>query len=233
MIGFPAAAFATNCFVVAPAEGERCLIIDPGIGVVDRLESVLAEYRLKPAAVLLTHGHLDHVYSVTPVCTTADDETMPAYIHTDDEYRLKNPLELVDRELMSMLQMQFGKLASWKEPEDVRTIVDGERLDLAGIELSVLHAPGHTEGSVMFRVEDLPTQVGPDSGLTRSLFAGDVLFAGGIGRTDLPGGDDAAMRASLRDVVLNQPDDALVLPGHGPASTIGRERVTNPFLAGL
>ncbi len=233
MIGFPAAAFATNCFVVAPAEGERCLIIDPGIGVVDRLESVLAEYRLKPAAVLLTHGHLDHVYSVTPVCTTADDETMPAYIHTDDEYRLKNPLELVDRELMSMLQKQFGKLASWKEPEDVRTIVDGERLDLAGIELSVLHAPGHTEGSVMFRVEDLPTQVGPDSGLTRSLFAGDVLFAGGIGRTDLPGGDDAAMRASLRDVVLNQPDDALVLPGHGPASTIGRERVTNPFLAGL
>ncbi len=233
MIGFPAAAFATNCFVVAPAEGERCLIIDPGIGVVDRLESVLAEYRLKPAAVLLTHGHLDHVYSVTPVCTTADDETMPAYIHTDDEYRLKNPLELVDRELMSMLQTQFGKLASWKEPEDVRTIVDGERLDLAGIELSVLHAPGHTEGSVMFRVEDLPTQVGPDSGLTRSLFAGDVLFAGGIGRTDLPGGDDAAMRASLRDVVLNQPDDALVLPGHGPASTIGRERATNPFLAGL
>lgn len=85
----------------------------------------------------------------------------------------------------------------------------------------------------MFRVEDLPSQVGPDSGLTRTLFAGDVLFAGGIGRTDLPGGSDAAMRASLRDVVLSEQDDSLVLPGHGPATTIGRERVTNPYLVGL
>ncbi|MBK7723176.1 MAG: MBL fold metallo-hydrolase [Austwickia sp.] len=233
MIGFPAAAFATNCFVLAPAEGERALIIDPGIGVVDRLRTVLSEHRLKPAAVLLTHGHLDHVYSVTPVCTGSADEAMPAYIHTDDEYRLKNPLELVDPELMAMLQMQFGKLATWKEPEEVRTITDGQSLQLAGIDLSVLHAPGHTEGSVMFRVEDLPSQVGPDSGLTRTLFAGDVLFAGGIGRTDLPGGSDAAMRASLRDVVLSEQDDSLVLPGHGPATTIGRERVTNPYLVGL
>lgn len=233
MIGFPAAAFATNCFVVAPAEGERCLIIDPGIGVVDRIESVLTQYRLKPAAVLLTHGHLDHVYSVTPVCTSSGDEGMAAYIHTDDEYRLKNPLELVDPELVTMLQMQFGKLATWKEPDDIRTVADGETLDLAGIQLAVLHAPGHTEGSVMFRVEDLPSQVGADSGLSRSLFAGDVLFAGGIGRTDLPGGSDAAMRASLRDVVLGEQDDSLVLPGHGPATTIGRERVTNPFLFGL
>lgn len=233
MIGFPAAAFATNCFVLAPAEGERALIIDPGIGVVDRLRTVLSEHRLKPAAVLLTHGHLDHVYSVTPVCTGSADEAMPAYIHTDDEYRMKNPLELVDPELMAMLQMQFGKLATWKEPEEVRTITDGQSLQLAGIDLSVLHAPGHTEGSVMFRVEDLPSQVGPDSGLTRTLFAGDVLFAGGIGRTDLPGGSDAAMRASLRDVVLSEQDDSLVLPGHGPATTIGRERVTNPYLVGL
>ncbi|MBK9101221.1 MAG: MBL fold metallo-hydrolase [Austwickia sp.] len=233
MIGFPAAAFATNCFVLAPAEGERALIIDPGIGVVDRLRTVLSEHRLKPAAVLLTHGHLDHVYSVTPVCTGSADEAMPAYIHTDDEYRLKNPLELVDPELMAMLQMQFGKLATWKEPEEVRTITDGQSLQLAGIDLRVLHAPGHTEGSVMFRVEDLPSQVGPDSGLTRTLFAGDVLFAGGIGRTDLPGGSDAAMRASLRDVVLSEQDDSLVLPGHGPATTIGRERVTNPYLVGL
>lgn len=233
MIGFPAAAFATNCFVLAPAEGERALIIDPGIGVVDRLRTVLSEHRLKPAAVLLTHGHLDHVYSVTPVCTGSADEAMPAYIHTDDEYRMKNPLELVDPELMAMLQMQFGKLATWKEPEEVRTITDGQSLQLAGIDLRVLHAPGHTEGSVMFRVEDLPSQVGPDSGLTRTLFAGDVLFAGGIGRTDLPGGSDAAMRASLRDVVLSEQDDSLVLPGHGPATTIGRERVTNPYLVGL
>ena len=119
------------------------------------------------------------------------------------------------------------------EPDDIVEIGRGGDLHLAGLRLQALHAPGHTEGSVMFRMEDLPEGLPQGSGLTRTIFAGDVLFAGGIGRTDLPGGDDAAMTASLRDVVLAQPDDALVFPGHGPATTIGRERVANPFLQGL
>ncbi len=230
VIGFPAEAFGTNCFVVAPAKGEECLIVDPGIGVLDRLAEVLADQRLRPAAVLLTHGHLDHVYSVTPVCGA---HGIAAHIHQDDRYRLHDPVALLGEPLRLMLEQEYGPAMRWQEPDDVVQFAGGVRLDIGGIGLDVLHAPGHTEGSVMFRVEDVPDAMGPDSGLGATLFAGDVLFAGGIGRTDLPGGDEAAMTASLRDVVLVQRDDALVLPGHGPATTVGRERAVNPFLQGL
>ncbi|HET9657954.1 MAG TPA: MBL fold metallo-hydrolase [Kineosporiaceae bacterium] len=224
LVGFPAAAFGTNCFVVAPAVGEECLVVDPGIGVVDQLAEVLAEHRLRPAAVLLTHGHIDHVYSVTPVC---GGHGVAAYVHGDDAYRLADPLGTVDPALLAMLEQQFGGRASWREPSGVVRLTDGERLHLAGLELEVVHAPGHTEGSVMFALPDVPDGVELGAG---SLLAGDVLFAGSIGRTDLPGGDHAAMLRSLRDKVLTQPDDRLVLPGHGPATTIGRERAANPYL---
>ena len=230
VIGFPAAAFATNCFVVAPTPGEECLIVDPGVGVVDRLAEVLREHRLRPAAVLLTHGHLDHVYSVTPVCQS---HNVAAHIHDDDRYRLHDPISIMGEPLRLMLESQFGPLPTWSEPDDVISLPGGGHLDIAGIGLDILHSPGHTEGSVMFRVEDVPDAMGADSGLDRTIFAGDVLFSGGIGRTDLEGGSDADMTATLRDVVLSQEDDSLVLPGHGPATTIGRERLTNPYLQGL
>ena len=230
-IGFPAAAFGTNCYLLAAEPGGECLIVDPGIGVLDTLSSALAEYRLRPAAGLLTHGHVDHVYSVTPVCA---GHGVPALVHADDRYRLRDPIALLDPELVAMLEAQFGSSAGWAEPDDVRTLADGERLDLAGLGVSVVHAPGHTEGSVMFRLDDVPDGVRSGSGapveLSATLLSGDVLFAGSIGRTDLPGGDLAAMMRSLREKVLTQPDDALVLPGHGPATTIGRERVSNPYL---
>ena len=230
LIGFPAQAFATNCFVVATAPGQECLVIDPGIGVLDRLDEVLREHRLRPAAVLLTHGHLDHVYSVTPVCGARG---IAAHIHPDDRYRLADPLATMDPSLVAMLEAQFGTKATWHEPDDVVEFTDGQTLSIAGLDLSVLHAPGHTEGSVMFRTATVPDALPADSGLAHTIFAGDVLFNGGIGRTDLPGGDSAAMTASLRDVVLRQPDDSLVFPGHGPATTIGRERTSNPYLQGL
>lgn len=229
LIGFPATVFATNCFVVAPAEGEECLIVDPGFGVVDRLSEVLRTHRLKPTAVLLTHGHLDHTFAVTPVC---DEHGVAARIHTDDEYRLTNPADQLGPELRLMLESQFGGL-DWTKPSEVVTFTDSQRLQIAGLEVEVAHAPGHTEGSVMFTIEDTPDSLPADPGLSRTVLAGDVLFSGGIGRTDLPGGDDSAMQRSLRDVVLGMPDDSLVLPGHGPATTIARERATNPFLSHL
>lgn len=229
--GFPAQAYATNCYVVAPAEGERCLVVDPGFGVVDQLRELLAQLRLKPAAVLLTHGHVDHVYSVTPVCTTGDDDDLPAFIHTDDAYRLADPIAGLDPQLVAMFERQFGTAVTWREPSTVRTVTDHEQLDLAGISLEVLHAPGHTEGSVMFTVPDAPD--GFAVPVTRTVLAGDVLFQGSIGRTDLPGGSDEAMQRSLREVVLPLPDDSLILPGHGPATTMERERATNPYLRGL
>jgi glyoxylase-like metal-dependent hydrolase (beta-lactamase superfamily II) len=217
--GFPARAFGTNCYVVAPGAGEECVVVDPGIDVVPQLDEVLAEHRLRPVAVLLTHGHLDHTFSVTPVCGARD---VPAFIHPDDAELLADPAKGMGPQLQAMM----GQL-TWTEPDDVRTMDDGAVLHLAGLEITVDHAPGHTRGSVMFR---LP---GTEVDASQLCLSGDVLFAGSIGRTDLPGGDTATMLRSLATKVLPLPDDVLVLPGHGDRTTIGRERATNPFLREL
>ena len=222
VFGFPSAVFGTNCYVLAPADGDECLVVDPGIDVVDQLSELLREHRLKPAAVLLTHGHLDHTYSVTPVCGA---HGIAAYVHGEDRYRLRDPLSDMDPGLVAMLEQQFGRAASWTAPDDLVDVTDGARLELAGLVLDVMHAPGHTEGSVMFEL--------PGAGSPRTLVTGDVLFAGSIGRTDLPGGDHSAMLRSLREQVLPRADDTVVLPGHGPQTTIGRERAANPFLREL
>jgi hydroxyacylglutathione hydrolase len=217
VVGFPAAAFGTNCWVLAPAAGEQCIVVDPGIGVVDGLDDVLREHRLRPAAVLLTHGHLDHVFSVAPVCGARD---VPAYVHSDDDWLLADPfvgLAPQTREMLASAGLVFD------EPDDVRPLDDGAALSIAGLDITVNHAPGHTPGSVLFR---LP---GDDAELCLS---GDVLFAGSIGRTDLPGGDPDAMSRSLTTKILPLADDTVVLPGHGPTTTIGQERATNPFLLG-
>jgi hydroxyacylglutathione hydrolase len=229
-IGFPALVAGTNCYVLAPAAGEECLIVDPGVGVTGQLAELLGEHRLRPAAVLLTHGHFDHVYSVTPVCGSAG---VAAYIHGEDHYRLKDPLSAVGPELIAMLEQQFDQKATWQEPTEVITLVNGQSLSIAGLDLRVLHAPGHTEGSVIFALPDVPTGIARDAGVSSTVLSGDVLFAGSIGRTDLAGGDGAAMNRSLRDVVLPLPDDVLVLPGHGPATTMAHERASNPYLQGL
>jgi glyoxylase-like metal-dependent hydrolase (beta-lactamase superfamily II) len=209
----PADAFGTNCYVVATAAGEQCVVIDPGIGVVDRLEQVFEEHRLHPAAVVLTHGHLDHTFSVAPVCGARG---ITAYIHPDDGEMLADPAKALSIDLS-----QLGLRLPYSEPEDVAPLADGEVVSLAGLELTVDHAPGHTRGSVLIRTESDEAPL---------CFSGDVLFAGSIGRTDLPGGDHAAMLASLRDRVLPLADETVVLPGHGPLTTIGRERASNPFL---
>ena len=229
-MGFPAAVAGTNCYVLAPGAGEECLIIDPGVGVTRQLAEILIEHRLRPAAVLLTHGHFDHVYCVTPVCDSAG---VAAYLHGADRYRLKDPLSDVGPELIAMFEQQFGQKADWQEPSDVLTLVDGQSLTIAGLDLRVLHAPGHTQGSVMFALPGVPDGIAAEAAVSTTVLTGDVLFAGSIGRTDLEGGDGAAMNRSLRDVVLPLADDALVLPGHGPATTMARERATNPYLQGL
>lgn len=227
---FPAAVADTNCYVLAPAAGEECLIVDPGVGVTGQLAELLREHRLRPAAVLLTHGHFDHVYSVTPVCGSA---AVAAYIHAEDRYRLKDPLSAVGPQLIAMLEQQFGQKATWQEPADVVNLADDQSLTLAGFDIGVLHAPGHTEGSVLFVLPTVPEGMAAAAGVSSTVLSGDVLFAGSIGRTDLAGGDGAAMNRSLRDVVLALADDVLVLPGHGPATTMERERATNPYLQGL
>jgi len=217
VVGFPAAAFATNCFVVATAPGEECVIVDPGVGIDADLDAILREHRLQPVAVLLTHGHIDHTFSVTPVCGA---HGITAYIHPEDRELLADPAKGFGPGAIDM----FGGRLSWTEPDDVAPLLDGATLDLAGLRITVDHAPGHTRGSVMF---GLPGDAGTDP---VRLLSGDVLFAGSIGRTDLPGGDYPTMLRSLATKVLPLADDTVVLPGHGPTTTIGRERTANPFL---
>ena len=213
---FPAGSFATNCYVVAPAAGEHCVVIDPGQDATAGVEEIVREYGLKPVAVLLTHGHLDHMWSVAPVCGASG---IPAYVHTADRVLLENPGLAMSPEFNAMI----GPLRL-TEPDDVREIVDGGELELAGLRFTIDLAPGHTAGSITFRTADgAPEDDAP------MLFSGDLLFAGAIGRTDLPTGSDSAMVASLRQV-LTLDDRTLVLPGHGPVTTIGRERATNPYL---
>ncbi|GAA2211911.1 MBL fold metallo-hydrolase [Nonomuraea monospora] len=209
--GFPAGAFQTNCYVVAPAAGEECVIVDPGQDATEGVEELLREHRLKPVAVLLTHGHLDHVWSVAPVCGARD---VPAWIHPDDRHLLSDPAAGWSDTSASL----FGGI-TLSEPDDVRELSDGAVLSLAGLELVVDHTPGHTRGSVSFRTPG-----------DEIMFSGDLLFAGSIGRSDLPGGDYPTILRSLATKCLPLPDDTVVLPGHGPQTTIGRERATNPYL---
>jgi hydroxyacylglutathione hydrolase len=222
--GFPAGSFGTNCYVIAPAAGERCVVVDPGQDAVDGVAEILREHRLRPAAVVLTHGHLDHMWSVLPVCGAHD---VPAYIHPADRFMLADPLKGVSPQFAAMV----GPDVTFAEPDEVRELADGKALGLGGVlgfDLVVDHAPGHTKGSVTFTLPRLDTAGDPDV-----LFSGDLLFAGSIGRSDLPGGDPAELNDSLARVVLPRPDDTLVLPGHGGSTTIGRERASNPFLRGL
>jgi glyoxylase-like metal-dependent hydrolase (beta-lactamase superfamily II) len=185
---------------------------------VEPLAQMLRENGLKPVAVVLTHGHLDHTFSVLPVC---DGYGIPAYLHPADNGMLADPVRWHGPALAPLISG-----VRLPDPSEVRPLDDGAVLDLAGVRLTVRHAPGHTEGSVVFTLD-----LGPDFDDAPGLLAGDVLFAGSVGRVDLPGGSWAAMLSSLRDVVLPLDDATVVLPGHGPATTIGRERATNPYLA--
>ena len=226
--GFPAGAFAANCYVVASAPGAECVIIDPGQDAEGGINDLLSEHRLKPAAVLLTHGHIDHVWSVAPVCGA---KGIPAYIHPDDRALLSDPAKGFP---LGTGQQLFGGL-EFTEPDDVKELADEMTLSLVGLEIVVNHAPGHTEGSVTFRLPLDPPITAQGKSKTEDgiLFSGDLLFAGSIGRTDLPGGDYATILRSLARVCLTLPDETVVLSGHGPQTTIGTERRTNPFLTGL
>ena len=221
VVGFPAGSFAANCYLVAPAAGEECVIIDPGQDAEPGIEELIDRHRLKPIAVLLTHGHIDHMWSVAPVCGA---KGIPAYIHPEDRDLLTDPAKGIS--LSGLASQQFLGGMTFSEPDDVRELADGEVIVMAGLEFTVGHAPGHTPGSVTYGT---PAQDAGDDG---ALFSGDLLFAGSIGRTDLPGGDDAQMVRSLART-LTLPDATIVLPGHGPQTTIGTERASNPFLTGL
>ena len=209
--GFAAQMYATNCWVLATGEGSECIVIDPGMPDVSlELADLLTKHRLKPVATLLTHGHLDHTFSVVPIC---DEYGIPAYIHSEDRNLLRDPAAAVSSEFAEMLASM-----SFDEPKLVKELKSGEEFELVGLKIKVIHSPGHTRGSLMFLVDG------------QTLLSGDVLFAGSIGRTDLPTGSNEDMQKTLSKKVLTLNDEIRVLPGHGPETKIGYERKNNPYL---
>lgn len=174
---------------------------------------IIEENKLKPVAAFITHGHLDHTFSIKPL---ADGYDIPTYIHAEDRRYIADPSGIHGAEFIS----QLGGLV-FEEPLNVSEVKNGTTLDLLGMKIEVIHAPGHTKGSVMFKLND------------EVLISGDVLFAGSIGRTDLPTGSASDMRSTLKNKVLTLSDDLRVLPGHGSETTIKFERKNNPYLKEL
>jgi glyoxylase-like metal-dependent hydrolase (beta-lactamase superfamily II) len=217
---FPAGPWQTNTYVVATGRGSECVIIDPGM---DAEDGVATWWRAPAEAGGGDghHGHLDHMFAVAPLCRAND---APCWVHPDDRALLADPLRAMGTETRALLAQLVPGHSGFVEPDEVRELHDGSTVSAAGIDFVATHAPGHTPGSTMFAT-------GPDD--EPLVFSGDVLFAGSIGRTDLPGGDLQAMVESLRTKVLPLPDRVLVLPGHGPRTTMAAERATNPYLRQL
>jgi len=210
----PAPMYATNCWVIAAEKGSECIIVDPGMPDISAdIEMIIEEEGLKPVAVLLTHGHLDHTFSVVPL---ADGYGIPSYIHSEDRKSLLNPELLLSKEFAASLAK-----TRWSEPNEVLELKNNQKFEAVGLDITAIHAPGHTAGSLMFAVND------------EVLISGDVLFAGSIGRTDQPTGSQEAMAHTLKTKVLPLGDHLRVLPGHGPDTTIEYERRTNPYLKQL
>ena len=215
--GFPAGMLACNCYVLAQRAGADAIVVDPGQRAMGQLRQILDEHRLTPAAVLLTHGHIDHIWSAQKV---ADTYGCPAYIHPEDRFMLSDPIKGFGPRLG---QIAFGAL--FREPKEVLELDrDGDKLDIGDTVVTVDHTPGHTRGSVVFRVAGDGSEIA---------FTGDTLFRQSVGRTDLPGGSGRDLLGSIVTKLMVLDDDTVVLPGHGEKSTIGLERRTNPFLEGL
>jgi hydroxyacylglutathione hydrolase len=221
---FPTGPWQTNTYVAATAPGTECVVIDPGLGAESGVAELVEEHRLKPVAMILTHGHLDHMFSVTPLCRS---HSAVCWVHPADRDLLSDPLPAMAPDTRELLARLVPDYPGFVEPDEVRELADSTTIELAGIPFLVAHAPGHTPGSTMFQT------TGQAPGDDPVVFTGDVLFAGSIGRTDLPGGDVGQMLESLRTKVLPLPDPAVLLPGHGPSTTMATERATNLYLRQL
>jgi hydroxyacylglutathione hydrolase len=226
----PVGMLQCNCHIVGDLQTREAIVIDPGDDAAKILQ-VIERHHLKVTAIVVTHAHIDHVIGLRRVHQATG---APVYVHGDD------------LDLYRMLDVQATWLG-WKSPEAVsidNLLREGDLIRWGHYQVQVIHTPGHTPGSVcLYMPADVPLDM-PESGAAKSgsaktmlhgpgqLFAGDTLFAGSIGRTDLWGGSFEGIIRSLKGKLLELPDDTVVYPGHGESTSIGKERAMNPFLTG-
>jgi len=202
------ALFEENCYLLGREGQSECLVIDPGLEP-ERIIARLEDLSLQPAAVLLTHGHADHIGGNAAIKQRWPD--CPIIIGVEDAPKLTDPQQ--------NLSADFG--VPLVSPPADRTVADGERIELAGFQLQVRAIPGHSRGQVVYLLDDHQPAL---------VFCGDVIFAGSIGRTDFPDGSFEELAAGIRTKLFTLPDETVLLPGHGPQTTVGRERRTNRFV---
>ncbi|NLV75703.1 MAG: MBL fold metallo-hydrolase [Tissierellia bacterium] len=203
VVRIPAGIYAANCYLVYSEKDNEGIVIDPG-GDVDDIIAKIEELGLKIKYIILTHGHGDHIAGVGEI---KEYTNAPVLIHKDDEHLLRDG----DNNLSSMMAMGRVELSA-----DM-IVEDGDEIFFGDLKAKIIHTPGHTPGGISIKIED-------------SIFTGDTLFAGSIGRTDFPGGSFEKIIDSIKNKIIIYPDDTKIYPGHGPSSTIKAEKATNPFL---
>lgn len=204
--GYTTGVFASNTYIAAARDGETAVVIDPGQDAAPIIAERLAALGLRCEAVLLTHGHVDHIWNANAVAQAAD---VDAWIHPDDTWLLEDPGAALGAAGMGNLEVDVPERLSW--------LSDDQVLRFGGLDLRVKHTPGHTPGSVVFLTDGI-------------VFSGDLIFAGSVGRTDFPRGSTQDLMESIRRVILTLDDQVTILSGHGAETTVGHERTSNPFV---
>lgn len=212
--------FGTNCWIIAPSKSSECVIVDPGIAIpnlVVKIKGILQSSNLKPVAILITHGHLDHHFSLLPL---QRDCGAGVLVHNLDRDLLQKPERGMGAQGLALMEELVNKYGAHKfeEPEDVTELTEWNDLTIAGMRFEIESAPGHTPGSIIAQVEN------------EILITGDTLFKGSIGRTDLPRGSISDMERTLREKIAMQPGHLEVLPGHGERTRMEIEITSNPYI---
>jgi len=208
--------WTTNCYLVVIDGGSSTVVIDPGFGAFGTANARLDDNGQTLAGVVSTHGHVDHIADAARL---ANDAGVPMWLHGGDDFMATTPSAGIGSQSAPLIISLLGRDALPAASQRV-DLVESDAIEVAGLRFGVHHTPGHTPGSVVLTLDDGGEPVA---------FTGDTLFAGSIGRTDLPGGDMTALKASLRRL-LALDDETRILPGHGPSTTLGRERRRNPYL---
>ena len=212
--------FGTNCWIVAPSRNAECVIVDPGIAIpnlVKEIKSKIEGSNLKPIAILITHGHLDHHFSLLPL---QQDCGAGVLVHKLDRDLLAKPERGMGQQGLALMNDLMNKYGAheFQDPEDVTELSGNVNLEIGGMRFLIEETPGHTPGSIIARVQD------------EILITGDTLFKGAIGRTDLPRGSISDMERTLREKIASQPGHLEVLPGHGERTRMDIELVSNPYI---